>query len=326
MNIGLIDIDYNSSFPNIPLMKISAYHKAHGDNVHWYNTLLTGRCDIVYMAKVFSWTENYNYPIDADKVIYGGTGFQIKTINGMETMITPEDDKRIFIKELPDEIEHIYPDYSLYGDLTKNTAYGFLTRGCPRGCNFCHVGTKEGYRSRKVADLTEFYNGQSNIVLCDPNILACKDWRDLLEQLVDSGAKVDFNQGLDVRLMTEEKAQLLTNCKTNSIHFAWDNYNDKDIIIDKLQLFRRVYEQKHKWYINGTISVYVLVNFNTTFEQDLDRIYTLRNLGYWAYVMVYNKKESDVRYRHLQRWVNNRLIFAQCNNFDNYMKKQHSPV
>lgn len=110
-------------------------------------------------------------------------------------------------QNLPDEIEHIYPDYSLYPELTKDTAYGFLTRGCPRGCDFCHVVSKEGRKSYKVADLSEFWNGQKNIVLCDPNILACKEHMELLEQLVDSKAKVNFNQGLDIRLVSEKNME-----------------------------------------------------------------------------------------------------------------------
>ena len=102
-----------------------------------------------------------------------------------------------------------YPDYSLYPGLTEGTAYGFLTRGCPRGCGFCHVGGKEGRASRKVAGLSEFWRGQKNVVIMDPNILACPERRDLLEQLVASRAYVDFNQGLDIRLVDKDVADLL---------------------------------------------------------------------------------------------------------------------
>ena len=105
--------------------------------------------------------------------------------------------------QLPPEIEHIYPDYSIYPELTKETAYGFMSRGCPRGCGFCHVEEKEGKRSYKVADLSEFWRSQRNIVLLDPNPIACPEWRDILQQLIDSGSWVDFTQGVDIRLMTE---------------------------------------------------------------------------------------------------------------------------
>lgn len=83
MKIGLIDVD-SHNFPNIPLMKLSAWHKAQGDHVEWYQPLLTGHCDVVYMAKVFSFTPEYAYPIDADKVIKGGTGYHIRLENGVE--------------------------------------------------------------------------------------------------------------------------------------------------------------------------------------------------------------------------------------------------
>ena len=219
--------------------------------------------------------------------------------------------------ELPHEIEHICPDYSLYG--ITDTAYGFLTRGCPRGCSFCHVEAKEGRRSYKVADLNEFWSGQKNIVLCDPNILACREWKDLLQQLIDSKAWVDFNQGLDIRLMTEEKAEMLKQIKTKELHFAWDRYQDKDKILPKFKLFKDITGIRER-----DLVVYVLCNFDTTLEQDLERIYTLREMGYWAYVMLYDKDHIPKGHilRKLQRWVNNRIVFAACPTFEEYQRRK----
>jgi len=295
MRIGLIDVD-GHHFPNLPLMKLSAYHKALGDAVEWYEYgLFNERYDRVYCAKVFSGTPDFSQPINADKVIRGGTGYDIRGAS------------------LPDEIEHIYPDYSLYG--IEDTAYGFLTRGCPRGCSFCIVGDKEGRRSVKVANLDEFWSGQKNIVLCDPNILACREWEDLLGQLAESKAWVDFNQGLDARLLSSQKIEALNRIKMKEIHFAWDNYGDGDIILPKLEMFAKM--GKFKKMAHKAI-VYVLCNYDTTIEQDLERVYRLRDLGYWAYIMLYDKEHADKDLLRLQRWCNNRFIFSTCKNFKDY--------
>lgn len=340
MKIGLIDVD-GHNFPNIPLMKISAWHKKQGDSVEWYNPMFSGHMDKVYMSKVFSFTPDYQYFIDADEVVKGGSGYCINLVDddSKQPVYTEQDciflindnyencngiflpkKKEVFDKskdiELPYEIEHIYPDYSIYG--ITDTAYGFLTRGCPRGCEFCHVEAKEGRVSRKVADLNEFWNGQKNIVLCDPNILGCRQWKELLQQLIDSKAWVDINQGLDIRLMTEEKAEMLKQVKMKQLHFAWDRYQDKNAILPKFEMFKK------KTNINErNLIVYVLCNFDTTIEQDLERIYTLRDMGYWAYVMLYNKDSIPKGHelRKIARWVNNRFIFAKCKTFDEYKKQ-----
>ena len=298
MRVGLIDVD-GHNFPNLPLMKISAYHKSRGDSVEWYEPLFSGHMDKVYMSKVFTFTPDYPYCINANEVIKGGTGYSYP--DGGE--------------ELPEEIEHIYPDYQLYKDTFPDTAYGFLTRGCPRGCDFCIVGKKEGRCARKVADLSEFWNGQKNIVLLDANMFACKEWKDLSVQLIESGAWVDFSQGCDIRLMTDEKAEYIKRMKIKQVHFAWDRYEDKEKIVPQFKRFK----EKTQWDYRK-LGVYVLCNFNTTFEQDLDRVYTLRELGYNPYVMLYEKDKLPAKHRLklLQRWVNNRIIFRSCKRFEEY--------
>lgn len=205
MKVGLIDVD-GHRWPNLCLMKISAYHKARGDTVEWHD----GRkqYDLVYMSRVFtdSYSKDYAGNIRAGRIIKGGTGYRLDNC-------------------LPDEVEHICPDYQLYPQFA-GTAYGFLTRGCPRGCGFCIVGEKEGRRSVAVADLSEFWRGEKEIKLLDANLLACPDWERLLLQLSESNAMVDFTQGLDVRLVTPEKVQLLNRVRTKMLHFAWDNPED----------------------------------------------------------------------------------------------------
>lgn len=259
------------------------------------------------MSKVFSFTPDYEYPINADKVVKGGTGYNIELV----------DEKEIYTKdkELIYPIEHIMPDYSIYG--ITDTAYGFMTRGCPRGCDFCIVGAKEGKRSITVAPLKEFWNGQKNIVLLDPNPIAAKEWESNLQQLIDSRSYVDFNQGIDIRLMTKEKAEYIKQIRIKSIHFAWDRYDDKEMIIPKFEMFRSVTGWDHH-----KMQVYVLTNFDTTFDQDLERAYTLRDLGYAPYIMIYNKENlpKGHKLRKLQRYVNMRSIFNSVPRFEDYRR------
>ncbi len=308
MKIGLWSDSHN--FPSIPLMKLSAYHKRLGDKVEHYVPLDT--YDIVYASKTFSFTPDIddNAVVRTDELIKGGTGYCISVQNG----------KEIFDKELnhglAPEVENICPDYGLYPQLIKNKAYGFLTRGCPRNCGFCIVGKKEGLKSCQVADLSDFWNGQKDINLCDPNILACKNHERLLEQLIQSKAKVDFNQGLDIRLVNSDNIKLLNRIKTPMIHFAWDNPQE-DLIkyFDFFASYTAIKSDRNR-------SVYVLTNYNSTHDEDLYRIYTLRDLGFTPYVMIYRKETAPQITRHLQRWCNNRFIFRSCEDFKDFNAKR----
>ena len=290
MQIGLVDVD-GHNFPNLALMKISAYHKAHGDYVEWANALF-GKYDKLYMAKVFDFTADDITAYNAKEVIKGGTGYNLTSV-------------------LPDDIEQCFPDYGLYG--ITDTAYGYLTRGCPRGCPFCIVEKKEGKASRKVANLSDFWNGQKYIKLLDPNILACPDWKELFDQLIESKAWVDYTQGIDIRLMTGEKAEAISKTKVKMLHFAWDNADDT-ITPARLKEYRNSFGIKD----SKRLTVYVLTNYNTTHEEDLYRIYKLVDMGYDPYVMIYDKANAPRKTRLLQRWCNNKIIFNVCAKFENY--------
>lgn len=199
MNIGILAVD--SNYPNLALMKISSYHKARGDNVEWYNPLCS--YDKVYIAKVFSFTPDYGYYINADQVEKGGTGYDIK-------------------KVLLPEIDRMIPDYDLY-NVDKNLAYGFLTRGCPNHCKWCVVPKKEGNIATYM-DIEEIaVNGRKNIILMDNNILASDYGLQQIEKIISMGVRVDFNQGLDARLVTDDIARLLARVKwIKRIRFGCD--------------------------------------------------------------------------------------------------------
>lgn len=299
MKIGLIDVD-GHNYPNLALMKLSAWHKAQGDEVEWWWGF--SEYDRVYMSKVFdeTYTPDIPEPLNAKEIVKGGTGY------GLDN-------------KLPEEIEHVYPDYSLYPELTKDTAYGFLTRGCPRGCHFCIVAGKEGRKSVKVADLSEWWNGQKNIVLMDANILACSQHVELLQQLIDSKAWVDINQGMDCRLLTKQNIEAINRLKLREIHFAWDYMRESKAVLRGLELYASLATRKpHGRYA----TVYCLTNYDTTMEENLYRIYKLRDMGYDPYVMIYDKPHAPREVRLLQRWCNNRLIFRAEPDFNKYDPKR----
>lgn len=292
-NIGLIDVD-GHNFPNLCLMKLSAYHKARGDTVEWWQGWT--HYDRVYMSRVFDDTYSSDAfdPVNADEIIKGGTGYDLHN-------------------RLPDEVEHMMPDYSLYG--ITDTAYGFLTRGCPRGCSFCIVAEKEGRQSVKVADLSEFWDGQPNIKLLDPNLLAAENRLELLGQLAASGAWVDFTQGLDARMLDADAIDAINRVRVKQIHFAWDDMRQSNAVLRGLRLYADHATRKPHGSYAG---VYVLTNYGTTMADNLQRVYTLRDMGYDPYVMVYDKPHAPREIRHLQRWVNNKIAFRAVAQFEDF--------
>lgn len=312
MKVGLLDVD-SHNFPNLPLMKLSAYHKQKGDSVEFLEPF--EHYDRVYVSKVFGseYSDDYIWPINADEVIYGGTGYAITIENGKEVYHKDKD------KPLPNEIEHIYPDYSIYPELTKNKAYGFLTRGCCNNCDFCIVSKKEGQCSKKVADLSEWWNGQKEIILLDPNILACKERKELLQQLIDSGAKVDFTQGLDARFITVEVAEMLKKIKTKMWHFAFDFMKNEKTIVRGLQTFVDVLGLKA---IQQKCYVYVLTNYNTTFDEDLRRVKLIQSIGIDPDIRIYRKPTAPQITKYLQRWCNNRIIYRSQPDFMQYVPRK----
>ena len=190
MNIGLIAVD--SKYPNLALMKISAFHRKQGDLVEWYTPFQ--HYDIVYISKVFTFTPDFDMIItNAEQIERGGTGYDV-------------------VKTLPDYIDSLQPDYDLY-EIDVNLAYGFLTRGCPNHCKWCVVPKKEG-DVKPYMDIEEIaVNGRNKVILMDNNILASDYGLSQIEKIVRLKLKVDFNQALDARLVTDEVAKMLAKVK-----------------------------------------------------------------------------------------------------------------
>ena len=291
MKIGLVDVD-SHNWPNLCLMKLSAYHKSQGHQVEWWRP--EGKYDVVYKSRVF--TDTYSKDTvtvkNAERVITGGTGYG----KG---------------ENLPDIIEHCCPDDTLYPQFA-DTASGFRSRGGPRNCGFCIVSGKEGRKSVRVADLDEFWHGQKEIKLMDANLLACREHETLIRQLADSRAWVDFSQGLDIRLINPDNMSLLNQVRAKTVHFAWDNpEEDLTGCFQKFLDLTAIRDRRRR-------QVYVLTNYGSTLEQDLYRIETLRDMGFSPYVMVYDRPNAPAVTRHLQRWVNNKRIFHTVMHFSDY--------
>lgn len=318
MKIGLIDVD-GHNFPNLALMRISSYHKSQGDEVEWWWSDFV-HYDIVYMSKIFSdaYSKDIPEPINADKVIKGGTGYCISL---------GADGKEVFDQSknhtLPEEVERMFPDYSIYPQF--DFAVSMTSRGCPRGCSFCHVAAKEGRCAVKVANVSDFWTPsleKDEIRILDPNITACKDKRDLMRQYKETGAMLDFTQGLDIRLLNDADIADINEMRLRTLHFAWDNPNDD--LEGKFRNFAKGFRRKYNIGM-----VYCLTNFENVsvdehVERALYRIYRLRDMGYDPYCMIYDKPNAPTKIKDLQRWCNNKIIFKKIPRFEDYKPTRKS--
>lgn len=289
MNIGLLPVD--SSYPNLALMKISAWHKQQGDCVEWYNPF--NRYDKLYMAKVFSFTEDYlQYITNADIIEKGGTGYDIK-------------------KMLPSGIDRMQPDYSIYPSIDTKTAYGFLTRGCPNKCKWCCVPAKEG-NIAPYMDIEEIaIDGRKNIILMDNNVLASDHGLEQIEKIIRLGLRVDFNQGLDARLVTDNIAKMLAKVKwVKRIRFGCDTPK-------QIEECERATSLIDKYGYKGEYFFYCILldDFNESFV----RVDHWRNKG--GKFLVHCQPYRDLNNTHqvipqwqkdLAGWADKKLIFRSC--------------
>ena len=280
MKIGLFDID--SKYHNLALMKLSTYYKNKGNEVEFYNPLWKQTYQVVYVSKIFK-EKNRNELYIPENAIKGGSGFSLGI-------------------KLPKETEHLMPDYSLYN---LDYSLGFTTRGCIRNCGFCIVRDKEG-NIKEHAEVEEFLNPKSNVVvLLDNNFLALPSHIKKLQKYIDKGWKMDFNQGLDIRLINKENAKLLAKVKHyKQIHFAWDQMSYEKEIKEGLKILFKAGISPRK------IMVFILCNYDTTFEEDMYRYDELNSLNVTPYIMVYGKGNKEIR--KFARWVNRRWLSKAC--------------
>lgn len=283
--IGLVQVD--GKIPNLALMQISAYHEAQGDNVEWFKGMLfANEYDKVYASKIFQFSELPPLPEDA---LIGGTGID-------------------FFNRLPEEIGAMTPSYTLYPDT--NYHLGFSMKGCRFACKFCCVPTKEG-RPKVNSDIDNLLinpNGGDRLMLLDNDFFGGASWKDNLLRIIELKLKVCFVQGLNIRILTEEQAELLAQCQFRSskfnnrlVTFAWDRFRDKQRIIDGIE---RCVKAGLK---PAQMQFFVLIGFDSTPEEDLERVMLLREYGCNPFVMPYNK--FDNYQKRFARWVNHKAIF-----------------
>ena len=304
------------NFPSLPLMKLSAHYKQKypGCTVKLIDDF-SERFDVACCSKTFNLPAIRKIPLMpclplADEIHLGGTGFAISDDGGKERYFKDKD------PSLPHEAEHVYPDYNLYPELTKDAAFGFLTRGCPNRCGFCVVSGKEGAKTAQVADLSEFWRGQPNIKLMDANLLASPNAESLLMSLAESKASLDITQGLDARFVNDSIARLLGKVKIKMIHFAFDLPRNEADIVRGLTLFK-----KYSTTTCRERKVYVLTNYNTTHAEDWHRVKKAVELGFQPDVRIYRKGTHPRFLTDLARWANLSRLYRSCS-FEDYVPRK----
>lgn len=293
--IGILPVD--SKFPNLALMKVAGYHKAAGDSVEMYSPFT--HYDKVYASKIFTFTADFLEVINADEVERGGTGYDIA-------------------KVLPPAIDNAQPDYDLYG-IDKRLAYGFLTRGCPNACKWCVVPKKEGgvHPYRDIEEIA--VDGRDTVILMDNNILATDYGLKQIEKIVRMGLRVDFNQGLDARLVTDDVASLLAKVRfVKYVRFGCDTPGQIAEVERAAALM-----DKH-----GFRKAYFLYCILMDFDESLARVSYWRGKG-WRYVP-YCQPYRDLTnpravvpqwQKDMARWANRRELITSTD-FANYSPRK----
>lgn len=287
--IGIVQVD--GRLPNLALMQITSYHEQRGDKVEWYNgNLFESQYDLIYASKLFSFSKTPDLP--RGKSFIGGTGID-------------------FYNRLPIEIESSNISYSLYPDC--NYHIGFSMKGCRFACKFCCVPKKEG-RPKVNSDIDNILinpKGGNRLMLLDNDFFGGANWKENLLRIIQLKLKVCFVQGLNIRIITQEQADLLAQCNyTNSkfnqkyLTFAWDRYNNGNIVKKGIDICNNAgIPCKHMQF-------FVLIGFDTNHDQNYERVMKLREYGCMPFVMPFNK--DDPYQKSFTRWVNHRAVFKTC--------------
>lgn len=305
MKIGLIDVD-RTNFPNLALMKIAAYHKKQGDEVKFAYEIEAKSYDRIYISKVFNFTPDYQYTNLYDcEIVKGGTGYDLTS-------------------KLPDYIDRLQPDYSLYQRyIDDRTSYGFLTRGCPNKCKWCVVPIKEGHVTPYM-DIDEITQDgrRPKAILMDNNILACDYGIEQIDKIILKGYRVDFNQALDARLVTDSVAKMLSKVKwLSAIRFGCDTPTQ---IVDCERAMAMIdkHAGKHKQYL-----LYTIINNNI--DETYNRLSHFRANKYVRIVAQpfrdFTTKNTIPQWQHdIARWANRRELWTSCDFKDFRPRKNFS--
>jgi len=298
MKVLLMDLDIvrqRKPSPNLALMKLSAYHKARGDEV--YLNFPLDRSDITYASCVFTWNAKWRARIP-DGATLGGSGIDLKA-------------------ELPPEVEHMMPDYSLYPKVAlpwKDSSIGFTSRGCIRRCPPCIVPEKEG-QIKPSARIYEFWDRHhKKIILLDNNLLAAPSWRQTMEDLIAEGLEVDFNQGLDIRLLNEENINCLNRVKAKELRFAFDHISYEKAVREGIELL----------LANGLgsrkLSFYFLYGFPIIEQECVERAKILASYNVDVYPMAYKGPDGKEPRRRILKVDDIPLLHGSRLNINKFLR------
>lgn len=297
MRVKLVQID--GSLPNLALMALSSWHKAHGDDVTFtretHRDLFEQPFDRVYGSAIFQFSADKVSRLRAayPDAIIGGTGSTAPSTT---------------VEDIIGEWSAL--DYSLYP--TFQPSIGFTQRGCRLACKFCVVPGKEG-KARSVRTIAQIWRGEGHpkkLHLLDNDFFGQAEWRERISEIREGGFKVCFNQGINVRQVTPEVAEALAGVEYRDdgfserrLYTAWDNLKDEDVFFRGVDMLERAgVPAKH-------LRAYMLVGFDKreTWERIWHRFNRMVERQIEPFPMVFDCRATDqARYRALkrfQRWV-----------------------